>query len=179
MPTPEQKSYTIKDLESLPEGRRAELIDGVLYDLAAPSVRHQRTLMALYRHIADQIDRADRTCEAFIAPFAVFPENSNSTYLEPDLSVVCDPSKIDDRGCHGAPDWIIEIVSPASRRMDYIIKLFKYRTVGVRLYWIVDPSRRVVRTYNFETDDTADYSFDEKIPVPISDDFSIRLSDFI
>ena len=67
---------------------------------------------------------------------------NDKTYVEPDISVVCDENKLDDKGCNGAPDWIIEIVSPGSRRMDYGIKLFKYRSAGVREYWIVDPENK-------------------------------------
>ena len=76
-----------------------------------------------------------------IAPFAVFLNADDKNYVEPDISVICDKSKLTDKGCNGAPDWIIEIVSSGSRRMDYYTKLFKYRTAGVREYWIVDPDK--------------------------------------
>lgn len=71
-----------------------------------------------------------------IAPFAVFLNENNKNYVEPDINVICDKNKLSDRGCEGAPDWVIEIVSPGSRRMDYAIKLFKYRSAGVQEYWI-------------------------------------------
>ena len=73
------------------------------------------------------------------APFAVFLNQDDKTYVEPDVTVVCDADRLDDKGCNGAPDWIVEIVSPGSYRMDYLIKLFKYRTAGVKEYWIVNP----------------------------------------
>ena len=76
----------------------------------------------------------------------------------------------------GAPDWIIEIVSPGSRRMDYNNKLFKYRTAGVREYWIVDPDKDRITLYNFEKDDIAEFSFADDIPVSIYPGFSINLS---
>ncbi len=79
--------------------------------------------------------------------------------MEPDVLLICDPDKLDDRGYEGAPDWIIEIVSPASRRMDYYTKLFKYRTAGVREYWIVDPVKKLVMVYDFENEDTEQYTF--------------------
>ena len=82
---------------------------------------------------------------------------------EPDISVICDPNKLNDKGCTGAPDWIIEIVSPGSRRMDYFTKLFKYRTAGVREYWIVDPIKNFVIVYNFDTSDSEQYTFADTI----------------
>lgn len=99
----------------------------------------------------------------------------NINYVEPDISVICDPSKLDEKGCHGAPDWIIEIVSPNSRKMDYYKKLFKYRTAGVREYWIVDIEKHVVMVYDFEHDNMEEYSFGAEIPVGIYEGFSIKV----
>ena len=84
-------------------------------------------------------------------------------------------SKLDEKGCHGAPDFIIEIVSPSSRQMDYMIKMFKYEKAGVREYWIVDPEKSAVRTYNFELNETADYTFEDAIPVGIYPGFELRI----
>ena len=108
-----------------------------------------------------------------IAPFAVFLNEDDKNYVEPDISVICSPSKLTDKGCVGAPDWIIEIVSPGSRRMDYFIKLFKYRTAGVREYWIVDPEKNRITVYNFESEDTGEYAFSESIKVGIYDNLTI------
>ena len=99
MPLPKESHFTIDDIYALPEGERAELIDGNIYYMAPPSRKHQE---------------------------------NDKTYVEPDISVICSPEKLTDKGCNGAPDWIIEIVSPGSRRMDYYTKLFKYRTAKVR-----------------------------------------------
>lgn len=97
--------------------------------------------------------------------------------MEPDISVICDPQKLNDKGCNGAPDWIIEIVSPSSQRMDYMTKLFKYCTVGVREYWIVDPAEEKVLVYEFgEQEDFMQYSFDEEIPVGIYSGFEINIA---
>ncbi len=90
--------------------------------------------------------------------------------------MICDPSKLDEKGCHGAPDWIIEIVSPGSRSMDYYKKLFKYSSAGVREYWIVDSEKNRITVYNFEQDDMQEYSFGEDVPVGIYEGFSIRIS---
>ena len=95
--------------------------------------------------------------------------------MEPDISVVCDSAKLDDKGCHGAPDWIIEIVSPGNRPMDYFTKLFKYRTAGVREYWVADPDRRIVTVYDFEKDNMEEYSFGKSVPVGIYEGFSIQM----
>ena len=94
--------------------------------------------------------------------------NENETdYVEPDISVICDLSKLDEKGCHGAPDWIIEIVSTSSKPIDYMTKLFKYRTAGVREYWIVDPMKQMITVYAFEHDTVEQYNFNEDVPVGI------------
>ena len=167
--------YTIEDIYALPDGERAELIDGQIYGMAPPSRAHQRILGAIYRKIADYIDAHQGTCEVNIAPFAVFLNENDTNYVEPDISVICDQSKLDDKGCHGAPDWIIEIVSPSSKRMDYFVKLFKYRTAGVKEYWIVDPDKDRITVYNFIHDTIEEYSFGEEVPVGIYDGFSIKV----
>lgn len=146
-----ENHYTIEDIYALPEGRRAELIDGQIYDMAPPSTRHQRILSFLHLEIGNYIRAHNGLCEVFPAPFAVFPfADDESKYLEPDLSVVCDQNKITEHGCNGAPDWIIEIVSLGSRSMDYYTKLSLYRSAGVREYWIVDPIKQTVLVYAME-----------------------------
>lgn len=170
-----EETYTIEDIYALPEGQRAELIDGQIYDMAPPSRTHQKILGAIYRKIADYIDAHQGTCEVNIAPFAVFL-NDDINYVEPDISVVCDSSKLDDKGCNGAPDWIVEIVSPSTKRMDYMVKLFKYRNSGVKEYWIVDESKNRITVYNFVHDTIEEYAFAEDIPVGIYEGFSIKIS---
>lgn len=109
-----------------------------------------------------------------LLPF--FFNDDDKNYVEPDISVICAPAKLTDKGCNGAPDWIIEIVSPGSRRMDYLVKLFKYRTSGVREYWIVDPEKNRILIYNFETEDTGDFTLKDTVKVGIYDDLSIDFS---
>ena len=109
-----------------------------------------------------------------------FLNDDDRNYVEPDLSVICNPSQIDDKGCHGAPDWIIEIVSPSSERMDYVVKTFKYRTAGVREYWVIDKTLQKVTVFDFENDNMFEYDFTQKIPVLIYDgELEIDLSRFI
>ena len=172
----QNRIYTLEDIYALPEGTRAELIDGQIYYMAPPSRKHQRITGELFRRISDYISENRGACEVNIAPFAVFLNANDRNYVEPDLSVICDSNKLNDRGCVGAPDWIIEIVSPASRRMDYGTKLFKYRSAGVREYWIADPDKDRVMVYNFEVDTVDEYAFTDDIPAGIYPGFSVNLS---
>lgn len=165
--------YTIDDIYALPDGERAELIDGKIYYMAPPNTEHQRLVSDLHYQIKDFIKRNNGECEVFPAPFAVFLNENDKNYVEPDISVICDKNKITDKGCNGAPDWVIEIVSPSSRQMDYYKKLFKYRTAGVREYWIADPIKEMVMVYKFEKETMEQYSFGDDVPVGIYDGFSI------
>ena len=114
----QEKLYTIDDIYSLPDGERAELIDGQIYYMAPPSRIHQDILSFLHLAIGNHIVNSNGECKVYPAPFAVFLFADDSKYLEPDISVVCDKNKLNDHGCSGAPDWIIEIVSPGSRCID-------------------------------------------------------------
>ena len=173
MPLLEEKVYTIDDIYALPEGERAELIDGHIYYMAPPNRTHQKISMELSARILEYIRSHKGKCEVYAAPFAVYLDDTTSTYVEPDISVICDPDKLDDQGCNGAPDWIIEIVSSGSRRMDYYTKLFKYRTAGVREYWIVDPDKKRITVYDLEHGDIDEYSFSDTINVGIYPDLCI------
>ncbi|MBQ1311893.1 MAG: Uma2 family endonuclease [Blautia sp.] len=175
----EEKTCTVSYIESLPEGKRAELIDGVVYDMGAPAEDHQIISGEIFTDINLYIRQHQGKCKVFAAPYAVYLDQDDLTYVEPDITVVCDDSRRDKKGCHGAPDWILEIVSPSTRARDYFIKLFKYRSAGVREYWIVDPDKRKVRTYDLVNDDTADYGFDEFVPAMIFPGFSLRIGDYI
>lgn len=165
--------YTIETIYALPDGKRAELIDGQIYDMAPPSTEHQRLLNYINTEINLYIRKNNGICEVFPAPFAVFLNEDETNYVEPDISVICVKDKITDKGCKGAPDWMIEIVSPSSRRMDYYTKLFKYRTAGVREYWIVDPIKQRVMVYNFEHGTIEEYSFLDKVKAGIYEDFEV------
>lgn len=173
MPLPKESVYTIDDIYALPEGERAELIDGQIYYMAPPNRNHQKIVLNLSRQIADYIEKNHGSCEVDIAPFAVFLNADDKNYVEPDISVICDPDKLDEKGCNGAPDWITEIVSPGSRRMDYFTKVFKYRTAGVREYWIVDPVKNRITVWNFEKDDNTEYSFTDFVESGIYPGFYI------
>lgn len=170
-----EEIYTISDIYALPEGERAELIDGCIYYMAPPSTEHQRLLNFINTEINLYIRQNDGECEVFPAPFAVFLGEDDKNYVEPDISVVRDKSKITDKGCKGAPDWVIEIVSPSSRKMDYYKKLFQYRTANVREYWVVDSEKKVITVYYFEQDNMEEYSFEDSVPVGIYPGFFIKI----
>ena len=148
----QEKVYTIDDIYALPDGERAELIDGQIYNMAPPKRIHQKLVSELTQIIGNHIKSQKGECEIYPAPFAVFLNGDDKTYVEPDISVICDKNKITSKGCIGAPDWVIEIVSPSSKPRDYLTKLFKYRTAGVREYWIVDPKRQTTMIYRFMED---------------------------
>ena len=173
MPLLKEETYTINDIYALPEGERAELVDGHMYMMAPPSRKHQKISMEFSSIIREYIRSHKGKCEVYAAPFAVYLDERSNTYVEPDISVICDPDKLDDRGCKGAPDWITEIVSPASKQMDYYTKLFKYRNTGVREYWIVDPSKNLIVVYNFELGETEQYTLQDSVKVGIYDDLVI------
>ena len=177
MPLLKTDAYTIDYIYNLPDGQRAELVDGQLYDMAPPNRIHQKLLSELHYKIREYIEKNNGSCEVYPAPFAVFLNKDDHNYVEPDISVIYDKNKLDERGCNGAPDWVIEIVSQSTQRIDYGIKLFKYRSSGVREYWIVNPMKQTVQTYSFEgEEDSAQYSFSDEIPVYIYDGLTIQIS---
>lgn len=112
------------------------------------------------------------------APFAVYIKKDKRNYVEPDISVICDEKKKNEKGCQGAPDWMIEIVSPSSKKMDYERKVRLYREAGAREYWILDPETEMVTVYEFEQDSAPErYSFSERIKVGIFEDLWLCLAE--
>jgi len=177
MPLPKERIYTIDDIYALPEGVRAELIDGQIYNMAPPSRQHQRIITELATIINNHIKSNNGKCEVNVSPFAVFLNEDDAKYLEPDISVVCDKNKLDDKGCHGAPDWIIEVVSPSNSSYDYVLKLNKYMAAGVREYWIVNPIDKAITIYFFEGGKFAQhYIFRDKVKVNIYNNLEIDFS---
>lgn len=170
---------TVDYIESLPESRRAELIEGRVFDMAAPGRFHQEIVSDLTWSIQNYIRGKKGGCKVYPSPFAVYINNDKYNYLEPDVTVVCDRDKLDNKGCHGAPDWVIEVISPSSVWLDCVIKLEKYRISGVRLYWLINPDRRLVNVYDFENKASGVYGFDEQIPVSIYPDFGIRMDELL
>ena len=180
MPLPRERIYTIDDIYALPEGERAELIDGQLYMMSTPSRIHQKLVSEFTQIIGQYIKSHRGSCEIYPAPFAVFIKEDDKSYVEPDVSVICDKNKLSDRGCEGAPDFIIEVVSPSSRRMDYYRKCTLYADAGVREYWIVDPEKQRTMVYHYE-DDAAPMivPFDQELTVGIYSDLVINIAQFL
>jgi Uma2 family endonuclease len=172
-------SYTYEDYFSWPDYPRYELIDGQPYMLAAPSPVHQDVLGGLYAQFRAFLK--GKTCHAYVAPLDVFLNENrfDDTVVQPDLLVVCDQNKITQKGCEGAPDLVIEIVSPSSGQMDSLIKFKRYQRAGVREYWIVNPETRVVQVYLLHDGRyiASPYDSTEKIPVHVLPECEIDLSD--
>lgn len=171
--------YTEEDYYNLPENERAELIDGQFYFMSAPSRIHQEILSFLHVEIVNHIRSKNGSCKVYPAPFAVKIFEDDTTIVEPDISVICDKNKLTDRGCTGAPDWIIEIVSPGNSSHDYIYKLNLYAKAGVREYWIVNPMKQSIYVYYLENGqvETVSYTFQDKIKANIYDDLWIDFNE--
>ncbi len=143
--------YTYGDYQTWPEDTRYELIDGVAYAMTGPNRRHQELVGNLFLQLANALE--GHPCRVYIAPFDVrLPKTGEAddeidTVVQPDLSVFCDRSKLDDKGARGAPDWVIEVLSPATAGHDQIVKRRAYERAGVREYWLVHPTDRVVTVY--------------------------------
>ena len=171
------KSCTIVDIEALPEDQHAELIDGELFMMATPTSTHQAILVRLLFEIEGYIRKNKGGCKVYPAPYGVYIKDDDRHFVEPDISVICDKEKIDEKGCHGAPDWVIEIVSPTSGQMDYVRKPALYQTAGVREYWIVDPQRETITVYDLKHGRMAEeHSFSERIRVGIYEDLYLNLA---
>ena len=164
--------YTVKDYRAWGDDERWELIDGVAYSMSpAPRVAHQRLLLELGRQLADFFN--GKPCEVFIAPIDVFISGTDSdqddTVVQPDLMVVCDSHKVQDKGIYGAPDWICEVLSPATIWKDQTEKRNLYERFGVREYWVLNPDTLDLLMYEREGDHfKAPGAASLKDPVPLA-----------
>lgn len=145
-----QGEYTIEDYYAMPDERRAELIDGVIYDMSAPSVNHQRIGGEIYRQIANYIYGNQGKCIPMMSPVDVRLDCDNKTMVQPDVLILCDSNKIRKWGIMGSPDFVLEVLSLSTKRKDCIKKLEKYREAGVKEYWMIDPYKRKLIVYRFE-----------------------------
>ena len=180
----EEAHYTFANALTWPEEDRIEIIYGETYRMPMPLRVHQEINGELFRQISNFL--VGKTCKVYHPPFNVrpFQENEDSpedvdTMLEPDITIVCDPNKLDKYGCKGAPDMIIEILSPSNRRHDLSVKYRIYQRAGVREYWIVDPDTKTVQTFKLEDGlyNAADvFTSESRVPVGIFEDFSVDLS---
>lgn len=184
MPLPQEKRYTLSDALTWDESERIELIYGEPVMMAPPVRRHQEALMELSSQLHAYLK--GKKCKVYPAPFAVrlferngdYPEDVD-TMVEPDISVVCDASKLDDIGCKGAPDLVMEILSPTTQRHDRVTKFNLYQQAGVREYWIVDPVGQSVQVFVLDGEHYAAKDFGtakDTIKVNVLEDCAIDLS---
>ncbi len=182
LPRPEQK-YSYVDYLTWDENERWEILEGIPYMQAAPSRIHQEISMELATQFHTYLK--GKTCRVFAAPFCVRldVENNNEdirNVVEPDITIVCDNAKLDERGCKGSPDMIVEILSPSTGKNDKLIKFNKYEKAGVREYWIVEPDQKLISVFLLQPNGRYGrpevYSEENKIKVSIFQDLEIDLS---
>ncbi|GHV55123.1 hypothetical protein AGMMS49579_17170 [Spirochaetia bacterium] len=177
----EDQHYTYADMLEWDESLRAEIIDGEVYMMAPPARFHQEISSELHGQLWTFLK--GKPCKVYPAPFGVrlFPNDdlSDDTVVEPDIVVVCDHSKLDDRGCNGAPDLVIEILSPSNTQRDRIVKFRKYLAAGVREYWVVDPGQKTAEVHILNNGQyvTTVYDAADEVPVTVLPGCSIKLGD--
>ncbi len=174
-----QGEYTVEDYYALPEDQRVELIDGIFYDMGAPTSPHQIIGGIIYAQLLTFRNRHGGPCIPMMSPVDVRLDRDEKTMVQPDVLIICDRSKLTYEGVVGAPDLVAEVLSPSTRKKDMTLKLSKYIAAGVREYWIIDPRTRQVVVYEFEKESMpAIYTFADRIPVGIwNGECSIDLKD--
>ena len=165
-----QGEYTLEDYYAIPDERRAELIDGEIFDMAAPSALHQMILGELYMLFRQFANEHGHPCRVFLSPCDVRLDNDDKTMVQPDLFVLCREFDIKNRCIDGAPDLTVEILSDETRSKDLFLKAYKYENAGVKEYWIIDPGKQEVLVYDFSNEDLIPekYTFADQIPIHIS-----------
>lgn len=163
-----QGSYTIDDYRALPDEQRVELIDGYFYDMAAPTTLHQRIAGEIYRQISNFILDRDGSCIPLISPIDTQLDCDEKTMVQPDVAILCQNDRVKIWGVYGAPDFVLEVISPSTRKKDYTKKLSKYIGAGVREYWILDPYQEKLIVYFFESETCpVIHGLNEAVPVGI------------
>jgi Uma2 family endonuclease len=175
---PQPNYLTLEQYETLSDSERMEVFEGVPCDMASPSELHQTILLELSLVLRDYIKRKNGPCKLLIAPFDVVLNDKPLTLVQPDIMIVCSRDKLDGKRCNGAPDFIVEVVSPNIQSDDYIRKLYYYKNYGVREYWIVDPRKKTVTVNYFEGDLLNEqYTFKSSIRVNIYGDLYVDFSE--
>ncbi len=167
-----QGTYTVDDYLALPDEQRVELIDGVIYDMGAPTSQHQLIGGEVYRQVSNYIREHKGQCIPFIAPTDVQLDCDHYTMVQPDVLIVCDRSKINRHRVFGAPDFVLEVLSPSTKNKDILIKGNKYVNAGVKEYWMVDPMKKTITTYDSRKEDDLEmkmYTFEDKVPMALYD----------
>ena len=161
--------YTLEDYLALPEDRRVELIDGEFYEMYAPTTGHQAIGGFIYKQLLDHVLDRHASCMPLMSPVDVQLDCDDKTVVQPDVMIVCDPVKFKNGRVFGAPDYLVEVLSPSTRRKDMTLKLYHYTNAGVREYWMIDPESRTVYCSDFTQEKIIMeiHSFDDSIPVGI------------
>ena len=163
-----QGEYTLEDYYAIPDERRVELIDGVIYDMAAPTFAHQQIGFLIGWQLKNFVSKKNGTCIPSVAPIDVQLDCDDKTMVQPDVIVICDRDKAINRCVYGAPDFVVEVLSPSTSKKDSLIKLRKYKATGVWEYWMVDPDKKKVVVYDWGKSEVPTvYGFDAKVPVGI------------
>lgn len=145
--------------------------------MEAPSLEHEDISMGLSFQVELYIQRKKGKCRVYQGRLGVRIKKDIHNYVEPDITLICDEGKLDSKGCNGAPDFVVEVVSPSNRKMDYVHKLALYREAGVREYWIVDPKHERVTVYDFEHEKEPElHPFSERIKVGVYDDLYLNVA---
>lgn len=182
------KSYTYKEYLTYDEGERIEIIEGEIFNMSpAPSRIHQKIIMDISYKIRQYIENNKGSCEVYVAPFDVILKNdddkieNSKNVVQPDISVICDKSKLTDKGCTGSPDMIVEVISQFNPSNDYVRKLNLYEKFKVKEYWIVNPIKKSIFVYTLAHngyDAPTSYTFNDKIKVNIYDNLEIDFNSF-
>jgi len=167
-----QGEYTIEDCDKLPEDIRTELIDGVIYYMFSPTIAHQAIAGYVHAKLFHHITSRRGSCLPVISPINVDLDKDDKTRVQPDVLIVCDRSKIIQRCVYGAPDFILEVLSPSTKRKDMIIKLNKYQSAGVKEYWMIDPDKQKLMVYKLEQEEYFPeiYGFDQTVAITVMEE---------
>ena len=159
-----QGDYTLEDYYNLPDDRRVELIDGVIYDMGAPTFNHQTIGGKMYFEVRKYIEKKGGECTPILSPVDVCLDCDDKTMVQPDLIIICDKDKIRRWGIMGAPEFVLEVLSDSTRTKDCTKKLDKYTDAGVKEYWIIDPKKKQLIVYDYINGDfPVHYDLDQKV----------------
>ena len=163
-----QGEYTLEDYYAIPDDRRVELIDGVIYDMSSPTSVHQDLSGSIYLELRMYVKKNKGKSKVYASPLDVQLDCDDKTMVQPDVMVICDRDKIIKRCVYGAPNFVVEIFSPSTAKKDSLLKLKKYKDAGVQEYWMVDPDKKKVVVYDWSKSEIPTvYGFDAKVPVGI------------
>lgn len=174
-PVKKQGEYTVEDYYNWPEDERIELIDGVIYHVSMPSIKHQRIVGEIDFIFKSFVRKKKGKCEIFGAGIDVRLDCDDKTMVVPDITVICGKDKFTEQYLDGSPDLVVEVLSPSTRKKDMTIKLDKYANAGVREYWVIDPKKETVVVYEFNEEEEFEmqihiYTFEHQVPVGIWND---------